>query len=46
MRRGVESLKRNRENSRQQPLTGSLGKTIRAKAGVNIPLSHAVVKRQ
>ena len=29
-----------RKNSYQQPLPGSLGKTGRAKAGVNIPLSQ------
>jgi hypothetical protein len=33
-------LKRNRKNSHQQPPPGSLGKTVRAKAGVNIPLSQ------
>jgi hypothetical protein len=40
MRSGIECLKRNRKNSHQQPLPGSLGKTGRAKAGVNIPLSQ------
>jgi hypothetical protein len=40
MRSGIECLKRNRKNSHQQPLPGSLGKTSRAKAGVNIPLSQ------
>jgi hypothetical protein len=38
MRSGIECLKRNRKNSHQQPLPGSLGKTGWAKAGVNIPL--------
>jgi hypothetical protein len=40
MRSGIEFLKRNHKNSHQQPLPGSLGKTGRAKAGVNIPLSQ------
>jgi hypothetical protein len=40
MRSGAECLRRNRKNSHQQPLSGSLGKTGRAKAGVNIPLSQ------
>jgi hypothetical protein len=40
MRSGIECLKRNCKNSHQQPLPGSLGKTGRAKAGVNIPLSQ------
>jgi hypothetical protein len=40
MRSGIECLKRNRKNSHQQPLPGSLGKTGRAKAGVNIPLNQ------
>jgi hypothetical protein len=38
LRSGIECLKRNRKNSHQQPLPGSLGKTGRAKADVNIPL--------
>jgi hypothetical protein len=33
MRSGIECLKRNRKNSHQQPLPGSLGKTSRAKLG-------------
>jgi hypothetical protein len=40
MRSGIECLKRNRKNSHQQPPQGSLGKTGRAKAGVNISLSQ------
>jgi sulfur relay (sulfurtransferase) DsrC/TusE family protein len=40
MRSGIECLKRNRKNSHQQPLPGSLGKTGRAKAGENIPLNQ------
>jgi hypothetical protein len=40
MRSGIKCLKRNRKNSRQQPLPGSPGKTGRAKAGVNIPLNQ------
>jgi hypothetical protein len=39
-RSGIECLKRNRKNSHQQPLPGSLGKTGRDKAGVNIQLSQ------
>jgi hypothetical protein len=46
MRSGIECLKRNRKNNHQQPLPGSLGKTGRAKAGVNIPLHEPVVKIQ
>jgi hypothetical protein len=37
-----EEWQRNRKNSHQQPLPGSLGKTGRAKAGVNIPLSQYI----
>jgi hypothetical protein len=40
MTSGIQCLKRNRKNSHQQPPPGSLGKTGRAKAGVNIPLSQ------
>jgi hypothetical protein len=44
MRSGIECLKRNRKNSHQQPPPGSLGKTGRAKAGVNIPHSTKKTK--
>jgi hypothetical protein len=40
MRSVIECLKRNRKNSHQQPFSGSIGKTGRAKADVNLPLSQ------